>query len=762
MAKFIVTSGATFDPFTYDDLVKPLEASQKAHDAANEVYDNLNMETSALARYITDNPDDRNAKAMYENYLDKLHTLQEDLWNNGVTGKTKRELSTARAAYASDILRLQAGIKKRQEASKAYWDTKHAHPDMIMGTDPSLSGLDAYLADDNYGNDFFTYSGDAFMKEVATDAINRAKELKRELVYDRKSIPGYITRIEQHGYTSEEVADAYNVVNAALKSGDRSMDGVDDPVRILAETLLSRLDSTGARDKVSAEEFSRLVDYGRAGLASAIGDVKITDLNDKEWDFAKQLSMLKSKDTKPEKITEEASGYSFNQLIQNLSTAGFDDLSKNLKGQYDKYSQGNVGVVVGGQLTAISNPWEMSALVFDTEARRKARSDFGGLDVALPAENFFGTTDSKQVGYVRGADGSQIKLVTGKMSKAEAEGVGLDSKNDVGLYYADGKLHKEATKRFNGYRHKHEESVNAFKESNPDLNLDDYAITPNKERELRRQYNIPDSVASSDVPFVIMSKEYTGDYTPATLISTDSGDDYARENFGRAIISSFNSAANNGKVSKGSPYAFYSVGKGGIAKNGDGEVDIKNVFGEKPDPRTITDITFLPQDVAAGANTGRVDFRFSTTVMPGKIWYADSAMLGTEVSDVLRAPLYNQGAFAGWTVCDAVNYLMTPFLNPVAMAQMSDEDSVSWAQGMYTILHDMFGDKDMQGPMVFADGRAQLVTGKDIFYNSALKNQLYSAVVSYINYALRAAVDINQHNHSQNVGNTSTKPSSYR
>lgn len=760
MAKFIVTSGSTFDPFTYDDLVKPLEASQKAHDAAEEVYSTLDMETSALARYITDNPDDRNAKALYDNYLEKLHTLQEDLWNNGVTNKTKRELASARSAYASDILRLQASIKKRQEDSKAYWDTKHNHPDMIMGSDPASSGLDAYLADENYGNNYFTYSGDTFMQEVAADAKNRAKELRRTFTYDGKSVPGYITRLEREGFTSEEVAEASDFVDRALATGNRDMSGVSEPAKILAETLLSHLDSTGAANMVDKSEFNRLVEYGRAGLSSAIGGFKLTDLNDKVWDFQKQLALVGAKSKGTEK--PEKTGYSFNQLIQNLSTAGFNDLSKSLKGQYENYGPDGVGVILNGQLSKVSNPWEMSAIVFNTDARQEARKVFGGLDVALPAENFFGTTDSKQIGYVVGTDGNPIKLVTGKMSKEEATSVGLDKGQDVGLYYANGKLHKEATKKFNDYRHQHEESVKAFQDANPDLKLDDYSITPGKERELRKQYSIPETVDSSDIPYIIMSKEHTGDYTPATLISTDSGDDYARENFGRAIISSFNGAANNGKVSKGSPYAFYPASKGGISKSGDGEVDIKKVFGDNPDPKTITDITFLPQDIAAGAGRGRSQFRFSTTATPGKVWYADTAMLGTQVDHVLKAPLYNSGPFAGWTVCDAVNYMMTPFMNPTAMAEMTDAESTAWAQVMYTLLHDMMGDEDMQGPMVYSGGQPQFATGKDIFYNSSLRDQLYSAVVSYINYALRAAVDTNQHDHPQNVGNTSIKPVSYR
>ena len=79
MPKYLVTSGSHYEPFSYNELVAPIAQMQEAHNAAQDAYDALNLDTESLRRYITDNPEDANAKALYDNYIDKLTTLQQNL-----------------------------------------------------------------------------------------------------------------------------------------------------------------------------------------------------------------------------------------------------------------------------------------------------------------------------------------------------------------------------------------------------------------------------------------------------------------------------------------------------------------------------------------------------------------------------------------------------------------------------------------------------------------------------------------------------------
>lgn len=305
MARYLVTSSSHFEPLTYDELVKPLAQMTEAHNNAQAAYDQISLETNALENYISKNPEDAQARALYDNYKNKLLNLQQNLWNNGYTTQTASDLSAARAGYASDVLRLQKAVQARQERSNAYWTMRHNNPDMVAGEDPGLSGLDNYLANDRYGLDYYNYSGKQFTAEVAADAQARAKEYKRSALASDPKISGYISRIETTGYTSDEVSKAGKAVEDILFGGANAQEklaGMEFPERILAEVLLSHMESSGAErfgtddngnrtGNISAEEYRRLFNYGKEGLSHAIGSSEIKDFQDVDLAYQRQREM---------------------------------------------------------------------------------------------------------------------------------------------------------------------------------------------------------------------------------------------------------------------------------------------------------------------------------------------------------------------------------------------------------------------------------------------------------------------------------------
>lgn len=291
MSRFIVTSGSDFRPFSYDELIKPVKDSAEAHAAAADAYDQLSMETAALGNYISSEKGsgDVRARAMYDNYMQKLQNFQNNLWENGVTAGTRRDMTVARFAYAQDITRLQKAIQDRQTRSQEYWTAKHNHPDLIMGADPGLGGLDNYLDNDQYGKNWYAYSGDSFVNEVGMDAKARASEMLRNPeIFSDPRLVGYLTRIEKEGFTSDEVNKAGSLVHGILFGDiDRStIAGQSTPESILASVLLSHIDSTGAQGKVDVGEMERLFNYGMSGLSQAIGKTKYDYMSNKAWDEA--------------------------------------------------------------------------------------------------------------------------------------------------------------------------------------------------------------------------------------------------------------------------------------------------------------------------------------------------------------------------------------------------------------------------------------------------------------------------------------------
>lgn len=306
MARFIVTDSSYFQPFTYDELARPVQNMQTAHNAAQDVYDEIGTESSALARYISDKEGDRQAKALYDNYMDKLKTLQDNLWENGYTGRTRRDLSAARQGYASDIARLSAAIKARQERSADWAKRRNDNPNLVTAADPGLSGLDSYLADDNYGRSFWSYDSSQFEKEIGTEAKNRAGELlNNPRVVKDPRLKAILTRIYGTGFTNAEVNDAAVAARALIQAGTADggitipdqaartafydSTGLDEPSRILVETLFNRYEATGAPTSgASIDELNRLLDRGIGGFSYGIGSPVLNDFTDPDFTLQQQ------------------------------------------------------------------------------------------------------------------------------------------------------------------------------------------------------------------------------------------------------------------------------------------------------------------------------------------------------------------------------------------------------------------------------------------------------------------------------------------
>ena len=489
MARFIATSGTYFDPLSYEELAKPLDYAQERHDAAAEAYDALSAETSALERYISQNEDDQQARTMYNNYMSKLKTLQNNLWNNGISATTKRDLSEARSAYASDILRLQKAVTARQERSKEFWKAKHDHPDLITGTDPSLGGLDNYLNDDNYGLNYYQYSGNSFATAVGTEAKAATADLFRELKH-KGYVPGYITRLMKRGATTEEVDNAYNAARSTLfaktdKEKQAAAEGLTPVEQLLSKVLLSNVESTGALDKangVSSGELSRLLDYGKIGLSAAVGNIEVKDLDDKVYAYNQQLELAKAKyrmehpDVPP--VDPQSAQDTDIQLVG---------------GENHKVAKEHIDKVLGDKTIRVTKDGktiqgnaEASELVYSGEDRRKAYQKLG-FDIGRDPDAFL------QKNFLQGTvveNGQELTVrynprATFQLNGKTYSGVVEVMNPETGKWDGD----PQRTVMYKAYRQKYEQTLERYKNEDPEI-YKAATINPDKQHDLYTEDNI--------------------------------------------------------------------------------------------------------------------------------------------------------------------------------------------------------------------------------------------------------------------------------
>ena len=565
MPRYLVTNGSNFQPFTYDELSRPLYEMAAAHNAAQDQYDTLSTETSALKRYISDNPGDKQAKELYDSYVNKLNSLQENLWNNGYTATTRRDLSQARSGYASDISRLGVAIKNRQDRSAEYWKTKHDHPDMIMGDDPGASGLDNYLNDDMYGTNWYHYSGNQFMTEVGADAKARANELVRDpQIMNDPRLAGYITRITQDGFTSTEVANASAAVKAMLNGDVSLMQSLDPASAILADVLTSHLESTGAAGKVSASEFERLFDYGRAGLSQAIGKTDIKDMSDKVWDFNKQIALQNhahalSEASAARRAAASGGGSGTGNGKEDLgehtedteTTSGSNPGARKARMKLDKlFGPDTVRITsMGG--TQVRGGAEASELVYSGDLRRKAYKELGfdiGRDLTHLASKNFITGEIERNGvvyetqYNPRANGGQGAV---KIREKGSNTPWNYAKNDV-----------ELTNRFDRYRLQYEDTLDYYKKYDPDI-FNMATVDPDKQHKLYEQDGYNFNTSLTDYRNTVFNTPQYQDVVPLRRTwvaqgATDSGGYIGK--IAELISSNIDEDRRNGKIKEWGAY----------------------------------------------------------------------------------------------------------------------------------------------------------------------------------------------------------------
>lgn len=515
MPKFIATSGSYFEPFSYEQLVAPVAHMQQAHNAAQDAYDQISLETNALERYLSENPDeDVRAKELYNNYRQKLQTLQDNLWNNGVSAQTRRDLAAARAGYASDMNRLANAIQTRQTRSQEYWKALHNNPNLIAGKDPGTASLDEYLANDQYGQNWWSYDTAQFEKDMAAETKARAQELLRGLtdpngVVRNPKLAGQLTRVIHNGFTNGEIQTAGQVVDDVINMNQNQRaqyytdNNIDPVVQLLSESLINRYDATGIRgEEVTDEDRMRLINRGKSGWTAGVLAPDVKDFNDpyfvQNMEYAKRRYKYnlehpagaddgtgRLQDTNTTIVSGQNAGAARNRLNEAFGTDNATRVTSN-------------GTTVRGGAQA-------SDLVFSGDLRRRAFAELG-FDIGRNPDRFasknFLTGEITHNGVVyetqynpkaNGGDGAV---------KFRVKGSGVD--------WNSAQPSPALTEKYNEYRRQYLDTIQQYRNNDNDV-YRMATLDPDHQYDLYKDYNVPFTVPLTSASDYIMAQPQNQD-----------------------------------------------------------------------------------------------------------------------------------------------------------------------------------------------------------------------------------------------------------
>lgn len=192
-----------FNPFTYDEMVKPLLYYKQAYDEAEAAYSDLARQTEAW-KDIANREKSPEAFEMYQRYSGDLSRAVDD-FSQGMTAKNRRALVGLKRRYAQDI----APIARASEAMNAANELRvKAEPDAIFEVG-EYNSIDQFLHGKTANNRF--QSREALTKRTAAITEAAMAEALRDPEFQKAMGDQYYMITQHTGGSYDDLREAMKV-----------------------------------------------------------------------------------------------------------------------------------------------------------------------------------------------------------------------------------------------------------------------------------------------------------------------------------------------------------------------------------------------------------------------------------------------------------------------------------------------------------------------------------------------------------------------
>lgn len=266
MATSYVTIGSKFRPFSYDELVRPLQEATVAHQALETEYADLDTKASVWENIANEQTDPK-AYQMYKRYSEDLKSQADALASQGLTQASRQNLLKMKGRYSQEITPIEQAYTRRRQLTDEQRKALAEDPTLMYQRDASTMSLDDFIANPeiDYGA---SYSGALLTQQVSTAASNLKREMRENPRKWRRILGNqYYETLMQTGFTSDEI-------NLAIIDPDNA-----NP--ILTRVVDDVISSSGIWTWADRTTKAKARAFANQGLWGAIGESKYETL--KNW-----------------------------------------------------------------------------------------------------------------------------------------------------------------------------------------------------------------------------------------------------------------------------------------------------------------------------------------------------------------------------------------------------------------------------------------------------------------------------------------------
>lgn len=281
MARYVITSNK-FKPFSYAELIQPIQLAEAAHQAVEDQYNELSTKANVWEN-IANEQNSPYTYNMYKTYADDLKYQADQLATSGLTPANRQNMLRMKQRYSSDIVPIEQAYKRRQELIDEQRKLLAQDNTLMFDRNASMLSLDDLIK--NPQLTYQSYSGATLAKQVGTAAQSLAKEM-RDNPRKWRTILGnqYFETIMQKGYRPEEIIQVLqNDPNASS---------------VLKGIVEDAVGSSNIASWGDQATLNRAYDYARQGLWNAVGETQYQIQSNKAYDYAMQDQLARNKEAR--------------------------------------------------------------------------------------------------------------------------------------------------------------------------------------------------------------------------------------------------------------------------------------------------------------------------------------------------------------------------------------------------------------------------------------------------------------------------------
>ena len=279
MPNYNLQINSQFQPFSFDELVKPYVMYGQAYKDTENAYTDLDTKAS-IWENLANQQTDPIAYAQYKKYSDDLKEQADILATEGLNPSVRAALNKLRGRYSSEIVPIEQAYQRRAEQIA---EQRKLGNSSINSYDAALTSLDTYLS--NPSLSYERIDREDLYKRAVNDFGQIADQLADYGV--GKPVDKYTnTLIQRYGITRQDAARFVN----AVRSGN-----IDTSDPTLAAIYKNLYNSTNV-DSWNNPEASNIVSNTiLEGVAAGIGKWSVSPIANRDAIYQKELDMYRAR-----------------------------------------------------------------------------------------------------------------------------------------------------------------------------------------------------------------------------------------------------------------------------------------------------------------------------------------------------------------------------------------------------------------------------------------------------------------------------------